>query len=104
MGPLVKELPLVFTIVEIVDTLVWELLVPRPAAEELGCEIVVRTRIVLGVTEDVTLDKDVGLCEDTEEENPVPLPGLLVMDDVNDAVCVVEIVSEVNEDPSELYV
>ena len=103
MGPLVKELPLVFTNVEIVDTLVWELLVPLPAAEELGCEIVVRTRIVLGVTEDVTLDKDVGLCEDTEE-NPVPLPGLLGMDDVNDAVCVVEIVSEVNEDPSELYV
>ena len=71
LEPLVKELPLVFPIVEIVDTLVCELLVPLPAVEELGCEAVVGTRIVLGVTEDVTLDEDVGLCDDTEEEDPV---------------------------------
>lgn len=71
MELLVKELPLVVPAVEVVDTLVGGLLVPLPAAEELGCEVVVGTRIVLGFTEDITLDEDVGLCEDTEEEDPV---------------------------------
>ena len=47
------------------------LLVPLPSAEELGCEAVVETGILLGVTEVVTLGADVGLCEDSEEENPV---------------------------------
>ena len=85
------------------------LVVPLPALEELGCEEVVGTTLLLGDIEDVTLDADIELCEDIEEENPVlgvdeaPPPGLLVVDGVNDTVCVGETVSEVGEDPDELY-
>ena len=71
LKPLVRELPLVIPVVEILDTFVWILLVPLPAAEELVWEAVVGTRTLLGVTEDATLGANVGLCEDTKEENPV---------------------------------
>lgn len=60
-----------FPAVEILDKFVWILLVPVPSAEELGCEAVVETAILLGVTELVPLSADVGLCEDTDEESPV---------------------------------
>lgn len=71
LGPLARELPLVFPVVEILDTLVWVLLVPLPAAAGLDCEIIVGTGTLLGVTEDVTLGADVRLCVDTEEEKSV---------------------------------
>ena len=80
-----------------------------PAVEELGCEEVVGTTLLLGAIEDVTLEANIELCEDIEEENPVlgvdeaPPPEMLVMDGVDDTVCAVEIVSEVGEDPDELY-
>lgn len=71
LEPLVRELPLATAVVELLDELVWVLPVPLPSAEELGCEAVVETGILLGVTEVVTLGADVRLCEDTEEEDPV---------------------------------
>ena len=86
------------------------LVVPLPAVEELGCEEVVGTELLLGAIEDITLDADIELCEDIEEENPVlsvdeaaPPPELVVMDGVEKTVCAVEVVSEVGEDPKELY-
>ena len=85
------------------------LLVPLPAGEELGWEEVVGTTILLGAIEDVTLDTDSRPCEEIEEENPAlgvdeaPPPELLAMEGVDDTVCVVDIVSEVSEDPNELY-
>ena len=68
------------------------LVVPLPAVEELGCEEVVETKLLLEALEDATLDADIELCEDIEEENPVlgadeaPPPELLVMDGVDDTV------------------
>ena len=79
------------------------LVVPLPAVEELGCEEVVGTTLLLGA------DAEIELCEDIEEENPVlgvdetPPPELLGMDGVDDTFCVIEIVSEVGEDTDELY-
>ena len=80
--------------------------VPLPAVEDLGCEEAVDTKLLLGAIEDVTLDADIELCEDIEEENPVlsvdevaPPPELLGMDGVDETVCTVE----VGEDPEELY-
>ena len=102
-------MPLLLPVVEMLEILVWVLLVPLPTGEELGGEAVVGTRLLLGVTEDATLGADVGLSEDTEEKNPVegvddvPLPEVLVTDDVDDMVCVVESVSEVSEEPIEPY-
>ena len=54
-------------VVEILDELVWVLLVPLPSAEESGSEVVGETGILLGVTEVVTLGADVRFCVDTEE-------------------------------------
>ena len=68
------------------------LVVPLPAVEELGCEEVVGAKLLLEAIEDVTLDADVELCVDIEEENPVlgvdeaPPPELLAMDGVDDTV------------------
>ena len=80
--------------------------VPLPAVEDLGCEEAVDTKLLLGAIEDVTLDADIELCEDIEEENPVlnvdeaaPPPELLGMDGVDETVCTVK----VSEDPEELY-
>ena len=98
-----------FPVVETSDTLVWMLLVPLPAGAELGWEDVVGKPILLGAIEEVTLDADIELCEDIEEESPAlgvdeaPPPELLAMEGVDDTVCVVEVVSEVSEDPNELY-
>ena len=58
-------------VVEILDELVWVLLVPLLSAEESGSEVVGETGILLGDTEVVTLGVDVGFCVDTEEANPV---------------------------------
>ena len=58
-------------VVEILDELVWVLLVPLLSAEESGSEVVGETGILLGDTEVVTLGADVGFCVDTEEANPV---------------------------------
>ena len=73
----------------------------------MGSEEVSGKLTLLGAIEDITLDTDIGLCEDIEEENPVlgvekvPPPEMLV--GVDDTVCVVDIVPEVSDDPNELY-
>ncbi len=85
------------------------LLVPLPAGAELGWEEVVGKIILLEAIEEFTLDADIEICEDIEEESPTlgvdeaPPPELLAMEGVDDTVCEVDVVSEVSEDSNELY-